>query len=78
MSQKKSSKADKKRKSAAMARYNAGRRDLVNKARKVAKHKQHMADKRDNPPKVPRGTARAYRRLVTGVSQVAMHEQAAA
>lgn len=45
-----------------MSQYNAVRRDLRNKAQKVAKHTAAVKDKQENPPKVARGTARAKRR----------------
>ncbi len=45
--------------------YNATSRDKVNKARKIAKHLAAVKDKKDNPPKTPRGTARKLTR--TGV-----------
>ena len=45
-----------------MAAYNGGRRDLINKARKIAKHKKQCAAKAAKVLKVARGTARAIRR----------------
>jgi len=45
-----------------MATYNAVRRDLRNKERKVAKHTRAVAKAASQPPAVPRGTRRAKRR----------------
>lgn len=61
-------KFDRNRKSPSMSAYNSTRRDLINKARKVAKAKK------DNTPRkgtTPRGTARAKRRTGLGVGYAA-------
>lgn len=50
------------KRSPANKRYNAGRIDLKNKQRNVAKQKAAMQDKKENPPKVARGTARMLHR----------------
>lgn len=59
-------KADRNRKSQAMARYNAGKRDLVNAKRKQAKNKKRITAKLERITKVPRGMARALRRWKCG------------
>jgi hypothetical protein len=55
-------KADRKRKGAANIRYKAEGRHDVNKKRKMAKHAKMVASKKEELS-IPRGTARAMRRL---------------
>jgi hypothetical protein len=50
-------------------RYIAEKRDQINKRRKEARHAKACAAKKANPPKVPRGTARAARRAKDPVVQ---------
>lgn len=53
------------------ASYKGSKRWEINKARRVKRDAAFKKDKRDNPPKVPRGTARAKRRR--GLQFVSLH-----
>lgn len=56
------SRKSRKPEQARRARYKSEGREAANAKRKQARHKNAMAAKELNPPKVPRGMARALRR----------------
>lgn len=62
---KKGRKFGRSKRSGSMAHYNASNRDQINKAKHVTKHNAAVKEKKANPPKTPRGTARKLAR--TGV-----------
>lgn len=62
---KKGRKFGRSKRGGSMARYNAESRWTTNAKKRIARHKKAVEAKKANPPKVPRGSARASRRAGT-------------